>query len=238
MEYSDAEMIAEERSRILTEYERRNHKIRKDLYAPWQPAENLNIAERRRVAAKILHKLGKFPKRGDSCLEVGYGKLGWLADLLSWGLKESDLHGIELDGQRALLAQQAFPSADLVTGDATSLPWINNTFSLVVVSTVFSSILNDDIRKMVACEIERVMLEGGVLLWYDLAMNNPKNVSVRGVGVEELRALFPQFGAVTKSVTLAPPLARAVASRSYLLAQMFGAIPFLRTHLLGVLVKQ
>ncbi len=45
----------------------------------------------------MLHRAGVFPKAGDPCLEVGFGWLGWLGNLLSWGVRERDLHGIDLN---------------------------------------------------------------------------------------------------------------------------------------------
>ena len=77
-----AEALERERSIIADVYRRREIGIEKDFYAPWQPAVNLMVAERKRVAAAMLHKKGKFPLRGHKCLEIGCGRLGWLADLL------------------------------------------------------------------------------------------------------------------------------------------------------------
>ena len=115
--------IALENQRIQAEYRRREPEIEFDLYASWQPAENLMTFERKRVAAGMLKEIKRFPEAGKRCLEVGYGKLGWLADLLSWGLKETDLYGIELDAARAEKAQAALPKADLRIGDAANLFW-------------------------------------------------------------------------------------------------------------------
>jgi hypothetical protein len=42
--------------------------------------------------------------------------------------------------------------------------------------------------------------------------------------------LFPGCAIDARKVTLAPPIARAVASRSWVLAEMLGSLPFLRTH--------
>jgi ubiquinone/menaquinone biosynthesis C-methylase UbiE len=234
---ASAEAVAKERARIEEVYQRREIEVDKDLYAPWQPAANLMVAERKRIAASLLRKMGKFPERGDRCLEIGHGRLGWLADLLSWGLKESDLHGVELDTERALFAKQAFPNADLRIGDATDLPWPNDSFDFVVMSTVLSSILDNDIRRTVVDETKRVLSRGGVVIWYDLAIDNPKNDNVRGIGARELKMLFPEFNAVIRSVTLAPPIARLVAPNSVLLTAILNSFPFLRTHVLGILVK-
>ncbi len=233
----NADAIEREKNRIETEYRRREREVEADLYAPWQPAESLIVSERKNTAAVLLHNAGKFPNGGDQCLEIGYGKLGWLADLISWGLRETDLHGIELDAKRARLAQNALPNADLRVGDATRLPWEKDTFKMVVVSTVFSSILDLNVRKLIAGEIGRVLSSGGVLLWYDLAMDNPRNKNVKGISGKELKKLFPDFDGKTRAVTLAPPIARLIAPRSLTLATFLSAFPMLRTHLLAVLVK-
>lgn len=233
----EAEIIAKESSRIEDVYNRRATEIDQEIYAPWQPAENLMVSERKRVSASLLHDFGKFPIKGDKCLEIGYGKLGWLADLISWGFNETDLHGIELDAKRAAFAKRALPKADLRIGDATSLPWKDKTFDLVVISTVFSSILNNEVRKIIADETNRVLVSGGVLVWYDLAVNNPKNANVRGINLKQLKQLFPDFNFNTRSVTLAPPIARVIAPKSFVIASILSSIPFLRTHFVGVLKK-
>lgn len=231
-------LIAAERQRVEAEYVRREREISPTLYAPWQPSEIFMKAERKRVAAKRLHDAGVFPKAGLKCLEVGFGSLGWLGDLISWGVPEGDICGIELDPVRAKRAQELLPVADLRVGDATDLPWQSGTFHLVIASTVFTSILDSDVRHLVAGEISRVLAPGGALLWYDFAVNNPRNPGVRKVDRSELRRLFPQLRGGMRSVTLVPPLARFLAPRSWFLATLLEAIPLLRTHLLAVLVKR
>lgn len=235
---ASAEALERERSRIADIYRRREIGIEKDLYAPWQPAVNLMVAERKRVAAAMLHKMGKFPQSGDKCLEIGCGRLGWLADLLSWGMREKDLHGIELDADRVLFAQQALPNSDLRIGDAAELPWPDNFFDLVVLSTVFSSVLDKDVRITIADETQRVLSCGGAVLWYDLAANNPRNPDVHGINSIELKHLFPNFQISARSVTLAPPIARMTAGTSVLVATVLNSLPFLRTHLLAVLIRR
>ena len=233
----DRDRVAAEQERILAEFRRREAEVDHDVYAAWNPPAIHNRAGRTRRAARLLARCGVFPKRGDACCEIGYGTLGWLAELLAWGLAQSDLHGIELDPTRAGVAQEAFPSADLRVGDASQLPWPDGSFRLVIASTTFSSILDPGLRRLVAGEVERVLARGGALLWYDLRMNNPRNPHVRRVGRRELAALFPNLSGPVTSAALAPPLARAVAPTSWLLADALEAVPFLRTHLLAVLVK-
>lgn len=207
---TDPQALDRERRRILTEYRRRAAELPRDLYA----------------------------RRGEACLEVGYGSLGWLADLLSWGLREADLHGIELDADRAAVAREALPDADLRVGDAAELPWPDGSFRLVIASTVFTSILDRQVRQKVAGEIVRVLAPEGALVWYDFAVDNPRNPNVRRVTRRELATLFPTLRGPVRSVTLAPFLARAVAPHSWAVATLLEAVPFLRTHLVAVLGRE
>src|SRR6266496_6236852 len=129
---NQADFIATERERIQLEYHRRAREISPDRYAAWQPAERFMLESRNHMAAMMLHRLSVFPKSGDQCLEVGFGSLGWLSELLGWGVRESDLHGIELDSGRAEKAREVFPVADLRIADAVELPWQDKKFQLVV----------------------------------------------------------------------------------------------------------
>jgi ubiquinone/menaquinone biosynthesis C-methylase UbiE len=195
-------------------------------------------SSRLRAAAVMLHQTGVFPKAGDPCLEVGFGWLGWLGTLLNWGVRERDLHGIDLDPEQVNRGREVLPLADLRVGDASNLPWENNRFRLVIASTLFTSLLDQNVRHLAADEITRVLAGGGALLWYDFAVNSLRNPAVRKVNRRELQQLFPRLTGKIRSVTLAPPLARLVAPRSWALATLIEAIPLLRTHLLAVLVKR
>lgn len=237
MKASGADMVLTEAERIKSEYRRRSESISPDKYAHWQPDVWLTLSERKRLAAEMLHERGVFPNARSRCLEVGYGTSGWLSDLIGWGVPETNISGIELDEQRAGIARQLLPAADLRVGDAANMPWANESFDLVVASTVFTSILDLEIRKTVAGEIARVLAQGGALLWYDFTFNNPNNANVKKVTEKELRSLFPTLSGETRSLTLAPPIARPVARMSWSFATMLSAVPFLRTHLLAVLVK-
>jgi SAM-dependent methyltransferase len=233
----EAEGSRAENQRILAEYRRREREVPPSLYALWQPAVLFARTGRNRLAARLLARAGVFPRAGDPCLEVGYGSLGWLGELISWGVRETDLHGIELDPVRARQAREILPSADLRVGDAGKMPWADGSFRLVIASTVMTSILDPSVRRRVAEEISRVLAPGGSLLWYDFAVNNPRNPNVRRVRRRELHFLFPRLRGEVRSVTLAPPLARWIAPLSWVGATLLESMPLFRTHLLGVLVK-
>ena len=232
-----ADIVAAERERIQVEYQRRAREISPDRYAAWQPASRFMVESRNRKGSAMLQQLDVFPQAGDECLEVGFGNGGWLTELIGWGVSESNLHGIELNSGRANRARQILPVADLRIGDAVELPWENRTFQLVVASTLFTSVLDNEVRRLIADEIVRVLAPGGALLWYDFAYNNPRNPNVRGIGRAEIKELFPELQGKIRSVTLAPPLTRLIAPRCWTLASLLEAIPLLRTHLIAVLIK-
>jgi hypothetical protein len=75
------------------------------------------------------------------------------------------------------------------------------------------------------------------VLWYDFTVDNPRNPDVRGVPLDEVRALFPQARISARRVTLAPPLARAVCRLSPSLYPLLNAVPLLRTHVLAWIEK-
>jgi SAM-dependent methyltransferase len=232
------DFVAAERERIRLEYQRRAREISPDRYASSQPAARFMLESRNRKAPEMLRGLNVFPGPSSSCLEVGFGDVGWLQELIGWGVNESNLHGIELDANRATRARDLLPAADLRVGDGAELPWPEGMFDLVVASTLFTSVLADNVRRLIADEIVRVLAPGGALLWYDFAYDNPRNPNVRGIGRAEIKKLFPTLRGRIRTITLAPPLTRLIAPRSRTIAVLLERIPLLRTHLLAVLVKE
>lgn len=227
-----------ERLRLRDVYRQRSEAIDPNLYAPWQPGEMLMLFERRRLASDMLVRRGKFPGRNSLCLEIGYGKLGWLGDLITWGVKEESLFGIELDQDRGSVAMENLPAANLMIGDATSTPWEDGKFDLVILSTVLSSISSDSVWDALSAEVERVLSPSGAVLIYDVAVRNPRNKNLRPVTSATLKSLFPGYRTTSRSLTLAPPVARFVARRSWTLASILSALPFARTHRLTMLTRR
>jgi SAM-dependent methyltransferase len=233
-----SDVIGTERRRIEAEYRRRAEQIEPDLYAPWQPWTRLEVEQRVAAAKSLLRDAGFLPFHLGPCLEVGCGTGGWFGALVDWGYQSADIHGVDLSAERLEQARTKFPLADLRLADGCALPWPDSTFRLVVVSVVFTSVLDHQVRRRMAQEIERVLMPGGGLLWYDFAFNNPRNPNVRKVSAAELRSLFPNLRGRIVRVTLAPPIARAIAPRSWSLAKALSSLPWLRTHLVAVLCKR
>ena len=234
---NQTDFVVAERERIKREYQRRAAEISPDRYSDSQPAAQFMTDRRNRQAAEMLRELNIFPSRETVCLEVGCGSVGWLGELRDWGVNEQELHGIELDPFRAEAAKKLLPTADIRLGDGVDLPWPDQKFQLVIASTLFTSVLDGSVRRLIAEEIERVLAPGGALLWYDFAYNNPRNPNVRGIKRAELTSLFSKLRGPIRKVTLAPPLARLIVPRSKSLGSALESIPLLRTHLLAVLIK-
>lgn len=233
----DRLQLARERARIRRELRRREVETEADRYAPWNPVEQFLVHERKQVAAELLRRAECLPGPDTRCLEIGFGRCGWLADLIGWGALETHLHGAEIDLCRSHVARRRLPAAHLVLADAGRLPWPKGRFDLIILSLVMTSVLDTAVRRRIASEVDRVLRPGGALLWYDFAVDNPGNPSVRGIGKEEFEALFPRLRGPVRRVTLAPPLARRIVPRSRALAEILSTMPFLRTHLLAVLIK-
>jgi SAM-dependent methyltransferase len=148
---------------------------------------------------------------------------------------QANLAGVDIDQARCAHAQERLRGADIRSGDGRTLDWPDGSFDLVLQSTVFTSILDAELKRTLAAEMTRVLAPGGAVLWYDFFRDNPRNRDVRGVGRPEIEALFPGFDVSLSRVTLAPPLSRRIAPLTWTGAQLLEWCRVLNTHHLGLL---
>jgi SAM-dependent methyltransferase len=200
-----------------------------------QPDVWQSLQERQRVLAGLFVELGWTDLSGRQVVEVGCGAGGNLLELLRMGFMPRHLTGIEIDRERHAHAREVLPaSLRLIHGDALgdeAQRMISpRSQDIVLQATVFSSILKSDTQAQLAETLWRWVRPGGGVLWYDFAVDNPRNPNVRGVPLDRVRALFPQAQLKVRRVTLAPPLARAVCRLHPALYHLFNALPWLRTH--------
>jgi SAM-dependent methyltransferase len=169
--------------------------------------------------------------------EVGCGSGGNLLELLQMGFAPEHLHGIELLADRHAAARRVLPLATtLWLGDACVAPVAAHSQDLLLVATVFSSLLDDAFQQRLAQAMWGWLKPGGAVIWYDFTLDNPRNADVRGVPLARVRTLFPQGGLTARRLTLAPPLARGLCKISPRLLPLFD-LPFLRTHVLAWIAK-
>jgi SAM-dependent methyltransferase len=198
------------------------------------PANLFAIHDRERRLLAALRANGLDALSSSRVLEIGCGTGFWLRSFVQWGVSPSRIVGLELDERRAQVARLRTPrGVGIVRADGARAPFADGTFDVVLQSTVFSSILDRGVRTAVAAEMLRVLGVNGTILWYDFRYNNPRNKDVAGIRLDDLGRLFPGCRISSQSVTLAPPLLRAVAPISTVAARMLSAVPPLRSHLLA-----
>jgi SAM-dependent methyltransferase len=201
-------------------------------------AGRFQFQEREREVLGLLERHGFLPLSTSRVLEVGCGTGKWLRDLIAWGADPGNVHGVELLPASAARARRlTAQGATIECGSATELNFPPQSFDLVIQATVFSSVLDPAMRRRMAADMLRVLRPNGLILWYDLAMRNPWNPDTRPIGKREIRDLFPGCRLEFKRVSLAAPIVRRLASRSWLGCYLMGRIPALRTHYLGAFRK-
>jgi SAM-dependent methyltransferase len=202
-------------------------------YHPLNPDVWQSRLERERVLLRWLAERDWRDLGALRAVDVGCGTGSQLLDLLRLGFAAGHLTGLELLPQRHAQARARLPAdVTLWLGDATQAPIEPASQDLVLQSTVFSSLLDDDFQQRLAEVMWRWVRPGGGIWWYDFTRDNPRNPDVRGVPLARVAALFPRGTIRSWRVTLAPPLARSVCRVHPSLYGVFNALPPLRTHVL------
>jgi ubiquinone/menaquinone biosynthesis C-methylase UbiE len=221
-----------ELDRIRRVFAARSARGRERRYGAYAMAGLLALHQRERM---VLSKLGRTCEKALhelDILDVGCGSGGDLVRLVGHDADPARIHGIDLREDVIATARRRLPSADLQLANAAELPHPDRSMDLVLQSTMFSSILDAGLRARIAAEMTRVVRPTGLVVSYDF-WTNPLNRDTHGLSRRELRRLFASHRVEIRSVTLAPPIARLVAPRSYHVAAALQAVPGLRTHLLA-----
>jgi SAM-dependent methyltransferase len=218
--------------------ERYARRVGDDRYSPLKPDVRMILGERQRAMLRLFARRGWHDRSGLRLLEVGSGGGANLLELLGLGFAPDRLSGVELLAARHAAARALLPpSVTLHDGDATALHLAPSSQDIVLVSTVFSSLLDDGFQQRLAERIWHWTRPGGGVLWYDFTIDNPRNPDVRGVPLRRVRKLFPEASIEAERVTLAPPIARVVSRWHPSLYTLLNSLPMLRTHVLAWLAK-
>jgi ubiquinone/menaquinone biosynthesis C-methylase UbiE len=221
--------------RIKGAYERRKIEDKGRLYSYFNQGNLLVIHQTERALIYSLKQLGLTDLSRRKILDVGCGSGHFLREFIQYGAKPKNLYGIDLLEERIEKARELNPNIDFRCGDASNLPYENNFFDIVMQFTVFTSVLDSQMKEKIASEMLRVVKTDGTIIWYDYFVNNPWNPDVKGVKKKEIQELFPNCVLSLKRVTLAPPIVRTLVPVSPFLCLILEKIPFLLTHYLGVI---
>jgi len=236
--FSAPSQVVAEEERIRREYQRRSALALDSRYSFFNRGHLRIIQEVERCFLEGLSRNGFSNLRDTRILEIGCGNGFWLRELISWGARPGNLAGIDILEDRIHEARDLAPhDLELRCCSAAETGYSNNHFDLIIQSTVFTSILNAEVRRQIAWEMLRVLRSGGSVFWYDFRISNPRNSGVRGIGKAEIRDLFPGCPIKYRSLTVLPPLTRSLFNK---LPSFYGPISrlkLLNTHYIAWIKK-
>jgi SAM-dependent methyltransferase len=228
-DHPDDHTRAAELSRVYAQYADPTYNARWALDNPGNAA----IVDERRDALQHLVAPWVRQLRPRGVLDLGCGSTTALPPALA----SVSRVGLDLLFERLESLNAREPGFPLVCGDGAALPFSAEVFDGVVLSTVFSSVLDDGVRRDISAEIDRVLRPGGAVIWYDMRLPNPRNRSVSPLSRRRVQHIFPGYAASWRSVTLLPPAARRLGRHTSRWYPRLVRLPLLRSHLAGVLVK-
>lgn len=153
---------------------------------PASAGRNFLVAERRAALVALLREHGTDLRNITIC-DVGSGSGG---DLLHWrsvGVAPQQLFGTELTPELAQAASTAVPGASIARAAGFSIPFANESFDVVTLSLVLSSIRRSTERRALLAEARRVTRRGGLTAIYDFRIRKPWNREVVGIMPAEVR---------------------------------------------------
>jgi len=231
-----SEAAKAEENRIRAAYAGRKDDGR---YSSFNPG-GLFIAQRcERQILGLLERRGLANLESKTIFEVGCGAGHWLREFVKWGARPENVTGIDLLPERLAKARRlCAPDVRIHCASAAQLPFRNESFDVVFQLTVFTSVLDPQMKKQIASEMLRVVRSDGMIVWYDSHANNPWNPDVRGVKRKEIYNLFPDCQIDLERITLLPPLTRTLAPYSYIGCHLLEMFSLLCTHYLGAIRKR
>ena len=229
--------LADLEERIKSQYEARktDERVRRIESGRYATFNRCMKVERETIYEKLLRDVHANLRRV-YLIEIGAGGGHNLQFFNKIGIPWQNIWANEILADRGEGLRRSLPDeAHIVIENAINLQY-KEKFDVVFVSTVFTSILDDDDKNDLAANMWKMLKPGGRVLWYDFKYNNPSNRDVKGVGRTEITRLFPLASEfIFQNVTLAPPIGRKVGKLYNVLNRLF---PFLRTHIIALITKK
>lgn len=163
-------------------------------------------------------------------LDLGCASGNFINSLLNIGIRKKNITGIDIRKNSIKNAKKRFPEIRFELMDARKLEYSDNTFDCIIIFTLFSSVLKSLDRKKIAEEAKRVLKSTGLIIYYDVRMNNPFNKNIIGMNKKELSRIFHDMKFVCARITLIPPIARNLGIATSMLYPILCKLPFLNSH--------
>ena len=163
-------------------------------------------------------------------LDLGCASGNFINSLLNIGIRKKNITGIDIRKNSIKNAKKRFPEIRFELMDARKLEYSDNTFDCIIIFTLFSSVLKSLDRKKIAEEAKRVLKSTGLIIYYDVRMNNPFNKNIIGMNKKELSRIFYDMKFVCARITLIPPIARNLGIATSMLYPILCKLPFLNSH--------
>ena len=163
-------------------------------------------------------------------LDLGCASGNFINSLLNIGIRKKNITGIDIRKNSIKNAKKRFPEIRFQLMDARKLEYSDNTFDCIIIFTLFSSVLKSLDRKKIAEEAKRVLKSTGLIIYYDVRMNNPFNKNIIGMNKKELSRIFYDMKFVCARITLIPPIARNLGIATSMLYPILCKLPFLNSH--------
>ena len=230
--------MIDETKRIKRAYEKRSLSGKGFIYSLLNPSSLFTYQQREKAILKTLSSLEIAEPNDKKILDLGCGNGACLRSFIAYGAKPENCYGIDLLPNRVDEARKLSPNIHFQCGNAENLPYQDAYFDLILCFTVFSSIFDKSMKANIAVEMLRVLTSRGIILLYDFHVNNPKNPNVRGVKKKEIIELFQGCKILFKRVTLAPPITKVLAPRSFFFCYILEGLKVLNTHYLAAITKR
>ena len=154
---------------------------------------------------------------GCQVLDIGCGNGDGLVNYLRLGLKPMNLFGIDILEERIREAEEKYPNAHWICGDARNMDFLDEEFDLVFESTMFVQIVDHDLSREIAEEMIRVVRMGGYIILTDWRYSYPMRSEYNGLSQKRIIQLF-RVGTTTEVCSisngaLVPPVGRFLSAR-------------------------
>src|SRR5690606_22983258 len=116
-----------------------------------------------------------------SILDLGCGDGDLLRFFVELGANPSNMRGIDLVPERIKRAQKKSPHIQFNTGDISENGIQPNSYSIICLFTVFSSIHDPAMRNTIASHVTSILQDRGFVLWFDIIHTNPNPQKAQGL---------------------------------------------------------